>query len=139
MRFVLDTDVMVAAFRSERGASRLLIFHALEGRCKLLASTALWLEYEAVLTRPRQLEAMQLTALEVRSSLAILSRIVEDVPIRYQWRGILPDADDDLVLEAAVNGRADLLVTFNQSDFAIGLRQFRPRLARPAEALSWMR
>jgi predicted nucleic acid-binding protein len=51
MRLVLDTDVLVAAFRSERGASRELLIAALDTRFVLLASTAVWLEYEAVLTR----------------------------------------------------------------------------------------
>ncbi len=66
MRLVLDTDVLVAAFRSERGASRQLLIAALDERFVLLASTALWLEYEAVLTRPEQLTAMRLHAAEVR-------------------------------------------------------------------------
>ncbi len=54
-RLVLDTDVLVAPFRSERGASRELLVSALDERFVLLASTALWLEYEAVLTRPLHL------------------------------------------------------------------------------------
>jgi PIN domain len=52
MRMVLDTDVLVAAFRSEHGASRQLLIAALDERFVLLASTAMWLEYEAVMTRP---------------------------------------------------------------------------------------
>jgi predicted nucleic acid-binding protein len=59
MRLVLDTDVLVAAFRSERGASRALLLAALDASYTLLVSTALWLEYEAVLTRPEQLDAMR--------------------------------------------------------------------------------
>ena len=43
MRMVLDTDVLVAAFRSERGASRQLLIAALDERFVLLASTAMWL------------------------------------------------------------------------------------------------
>jgi predicted nucleic acid-binding protein len=49
---VLDTDVLVAAFRTEHGASRQLLIAALDERFVLLASTAMWLEYEAVMTRP---------------------------------------------------------------------------------------
>jgi predicted nucleic acid-binding protein len=60
MRMVLDTDVLVAAFRSARGASRQLLIAALDERFVLLASTAMWLEYEAVMTRPAQLAAMQM-------------------------------------------------------------------------------
>lgn len=68
MRMVLDTDVLVAAFRSERGASRQLLIAALDERFVLLASTAMWLEYEAVMTRRSQLAAMQLNATEVRDA-----------------------------------------------------------------------
>jgi len=97
MRLVLDTDVLVAAFRSERGASRELLVSALDERFVLLASTALWLEYEAVLTRPLQLTAMQLTAMrlsaaEVRDVLAALARVAEPVPIHFLWRPVLADA-----------------------------------------------
>ena len=49
---MLDTDVMVAALRSDRGASRQLLLAALNQRLELLLSVPLMLEYEAVLTRP---------------------------------------------------------------------------------------
>ena len=56
MRLVLDTDVIVAGLRSDRGASRQLLKFAFEQRFILLASVPLMLEYEAVLTRPEQLK-----------------------------------------------------------------------------------
>jgi predicted nucleic acid-binding protein len=83
MRLVLDTDVLVAAFRSERGASRELLIGALDERYVLLASTALWLEYEAVLLRPLHLKAMRLSAADVRDVLAALARVAEPVPIHF--------------------------------------------------------
>ncbi len=52
MRLVLDTSVIVKAVRNFRGASAAVIEAALDGRVTLLASTPLWLEYEAVVTRP---------------------------------------------------------------------------------------
>jgi putative PIN family toxin of toxin-antitoxin system len=137
MRLVLDTDVVVAAFRSPSGASRQLLIAALDERCTLLASTALWLEYEAVLTRPVHLDACRLTESEVRDALAALAEDVEPVTIRYRLRPSLLDADDELVLETAVNGQADFLVTFNRRDFAPAVRWFRPDVVLPAEA--WRR
>ncbi len=53
MRLVLDTDVVVAALRSDRGASRQLVLAALDGRIEMLVSVPLVLECEAVLTRPQ--------------------------------------------------------------------------------------
>jgi len=91
MRLVLDTEVLVAAFRSERGASRELLTAARDERFVLLASAALWLEYEAVLTRPLHLTAMGLSAVEVRDVLAALAVVAEPVPIHFLWRPVLAD------------------------------------------------
>ncbi len=135
MRLVLDTDVLVAAFRSERGASRELLIAALDERFVLLASTAIWLEYEAVLTRPLQLTAMRLTAADVRDVLAALSVVAEPVPIHFLWRPVLADAEDEHVLDLAMNGRADMLVTFNQDDFREASRTFQIEVVTPATAL----
>jgi len=139
MRLVLDTDVLVAAFRSERGASRELLIAALDERFVLLASTALWVEYEAVLTRREQLKAMRLNAAEVRDVLAALAAVAEPVPIHFLWRPVLADAEDEHVLELAMNGRADMLVTFNQDDFREASRTFQVEIITPATALRRLR
>ena len=136
---VLDTDVLVAAFRSERGASRQLLIAALDERFVLLASTAMWLEYEAVMTRPSQLAAMQLNATEVRDALAALATVAEQVLIHFLWRPVLTDAEDEHVLDLAMNGRADMLVTFNQDDFAEASKTFQIEVVTPAAALRQLR
>jgi putative PIN family toxin of toxin-antitoxin system len=139
MRLVLDTDVLVAAFRSERGASRELLIAALDERYALLASTALWLEYEAVLVRPSHLKAMRLNAAEVGDVLAALALVAEPVPIHFLWRPVLADAEDEHVLDLAMNGRADMLVTFNQDDFAEASKTFQIEVVTPAAALRRVR
>ena len=65
LRLVLDTDVVVAGFASAAGASRRLLLAALDGEVRLLLSTPLLLEYEAVLTRPPVLAMAGVTAEEV--------------------------------------------------------------------------
>lgn len=55
--YVLDTGVLVAAMRSSSGASRQLLLHGLEQHFAWLLSVPLWLEYEAVLSRPEHLAA----------------------------------------------------------------------------------
>jgi putative PIN family toxin of toxin-antitoxin system len=139
MRLVLDTDVLVAAFRSERGASRELLIAALDERLVLLASTALWLEYEAVLTRPLHLRAAGLSAAEVRDVLAALAVVAEPVPIHFLWRPVLADAEDEHVLDLTMNGRADMLVTFNQDDFVEASKTFQIDVVTPAAALQRLR
>ena len=53
----------------------------------------------------------------------------------YLWRPTLPDVNDDMVLEAAVNGQAHGIVTFNDSDFATPARQFGIEVMRSGDAM----
>ena len=137
MRFVLDTSAMVASIRSDRGASRRLLETALRGQgVTLLASVPLLIEYEAVMTRPEHLNAAGLTAAEVGSLLDAVAAVAERVRLAFLWRPLLPDIDDDMVLETAANGRADGIVTFNRRDFVLATQQFGIAVLSPAEALS---
>jgi putative PIN family toxin of toxin-antitoxin system len=106
MRLVLDTDVMAAAFRNDRGASRQLLLAALNRKVTLLMSVPLMLEYEAVLPRPEQLEHMGLTAQDTNALLDAIAEVIEPVTLRFLWRPQLQDPGDEIVLETAVNGRA---------------------------------
>jgi putative PIN family toxin of toxin-antitoxin system len=117
VRAVLDTSVFVAAMRSQDGASYQLLAHAARGSLTILASPALFLEYEEVLLRPSQIRAHGLTAGQVHRILLALAKLLEPVDIHYRWRPQLPDPADELVLDIAVNGRADALVTHNRKHF----------------------
>jgi putative PIN family toxin of toxin-antitoxin system len=136
---VLDTDVLVAAFRSALGASRQLLLGALERRFELLLSVPLVLEYEAVLTRPEQLAACGLSAEEVERVLDDLASVARQVRLAFRWRPWLSDANDDMVLETAVNGNANAIVTFNQRDFEGARREFNCAVILPGEALEQTR
>jgi predicted nucleic acid-binding protein len=72
-----------------------------------LATTALFLEYEAVLKRSEQRLTHGLQLDEIDQFLAALASACEVVDVRFQWRPQLNDTNDEMVLEAAVNGRAD--------------------------------
>jgi putative PIN family toxin of toxin-antitoxin system len=114
---VLGTSVVVAGIRSDAGSSRQLIKAALEKRFQLLLSVALALEYEAVLKRPEQLSASGATLHDIEMLLDALVSVAEPIYRSFIWRPMLRDADDDMVLEVAMSGHADRLVTFNQKDF----------------------
>jgi len=118
MKLALDTDVLVAAVRSRRGASRAWLRAILTGEATLLLSVPLALQYEAVLTRPEHLAAAGATVEQVTALLDMLFAISRPVEISFLWRPMLRDTDDEMVLEVAVNGRADRLLTFNERDFA---------------------
>jgi len=64
-----------------------------------------------------------------------VAAVAEPVRLAYPWRPTLPDVDDDMVLEAAVNGRTDGIVTFNLSDFVGPARQFGVEVMRPGQAV----
>ena len=97
-----------------------------------LAAPALFLEYEEVLKRPDQLAVSQLTLGQVDSTLAALAAAVEPVEVRFAWRPQLSDADDEMVLDATVNGPADGLITHNLADFAVAARRFGVTCSRRA-------
>ena len=137
MRLVLDTAAMVAAIRSNAGASRRLLLTALEQQrgLTLLVSVPLLIEYEAVMTRPEHLRAARLSAEDIGVLLDAVAAVAEPVRLAFLWRPTLADADDDMVLEAAVNGRADGIVTFNRGDFGPAAEQFGIPVLSPGEAV----
>lgn len=130
---MLDTDVLVAALRSDRGASRQLLLAALDRKIVVLASVPLMLEYEAVLTRREQLEATGLTVQETNAILAALVAVAEAVTFRFLWRPCLKDPQDEMVLDTAVNGQADRLATFSVRHLAEAAREFGIRAVPPGE------
>jgi putative PIN family toxin of toxin-antitoxin system len=135
MRLILDTAIMVAAMRSDAGASRRLLMAGLERRLTLLASVPLMIEYQAVMTRPEHLKASGLSAADVGVLLDAVAAVVEPVRLAFHWRPVVRDPDDDMVLEAAVNGRADALVTFNIRDFVGVAERFGVTVLSPGEAV----
>ena len=116
-RAVLDTNVLVAASRSRNGASFALLSALRNSQFTALASVPLMLEYEAVLKRPEQLAVSERTAVTTDAFLDALSLFIEPVHLYYLWRPQLRDPADEMVLETALNGRADVLVTLNSADF----------------------
>lgn len=137
-RAVLDTNVMVAALSSKRGASHALVRRAFEREFVLLASPPLWLEFESVLKRSEIVQRHRFTASEIDDFLDALAMVVEPVQLHYLWRPQLRDPQDEMVLETAINGRADALVTFNIADFEPAMALFTPRLMTPARFLAGM-
>ena len=131
MRVVLDTDVLVAALRSNQGASRQLLLAALDRRLVMLVSVPLMLRYEAVLTRHEHLAAAGITADDANTVLDALAAVIEPVRLTFLWRPRLKDAADEMVLETAVNGTADRLVTFNLKHLGKAALEFGVRAAKP--------
>lgn len=135
MILALDTDVVVAALRSPHGASRRVIRELRGGRVKAVATVGMFIEYEAVLTRPDNLAAAALSIGEVGIFLDGLAALVTPVRPHFLWRPQLRDPNDEMVLEAAVNGQADAIVTFNLRDFLPAANRFGIEVARPGDII----
>jgi len=135
-RVVIDTSVIVSAFRSKNGASSCVMGLIASRSIVPLATPALFLEYEDVLKRPEQRAASGRSIPQIDLALAALAAAIEPVEIRFAWRPQLADPDDEMVLDAAVNGRADALVTHNKLDFAAAAPRFGLIVLTPGEFLT---
>jgi putative PIN family toxin of toxin-antitoxin system len=133
-RVVLDTNVFVAALKSEEGASRATLRLCLTRRCQPLLGVKLFTEYEDVLGRSGLFRESPLTPRERDELLDAFLSVCERVPVFYLWRPNLPDEGDNHLIELAMAGSAATLVTQNTRDFRGGELRF-PQLAieTPAE------
>jgi len=131
----LDTDVVVAGMRSPGGASAAILRAARDGRAELLVSVPLALEYEAICSKAEHRLASGLSEREVDVFVTAVIAMAEPVVTYFRWRPQLRDPCDEMVLDAAVNGRADALVTFNIRDFGSVPPQFGVELLLPREAI----
>jgi len=129
---VVDTNVLVAAFRSSLGASHRLL-QTIEGRAwRPVISPALALEYESVLKRG--IHELDLSLNDIDDFTEYLCSRARLVQIYFRWRPTLPDPDDDRILEVAVRTGSPI-VTFNVRDFR-GAESFGIRTMGPKELLA---
>jgi putative PIN family toxin of toxin-antitoxin system len=114
-QIVIDTNVLVTAQRSKRGASARLISLLGTGRFDIHVSVPLVLEYEAVLLRYRA--ELKLTQEDVADVIDALCALAKHQKIYFLWRPYLRDQNDEMVLELAVAAQCEYIITYNQRDF----------------------
>jgi putative PIN family toxin of toxin-antitoxin system len=131
----MDTDTIVAAMRSPAGASAELLRKARRHQLALIATASLCLEYEDVCSRPEHTVAAGFETDDLSVFLNAVVALVDPVHAWFLWRPQLRDPGDELVLEAAVNGRADAIATFNRRDFLPAATRFGIDILLPAEIL----
>lgn len=137
MRIVLDTSVLVAAARSRQGASYALVASIPSPRFEVCLSVSLYLEWQAVLTRPQHLPP-GMTPNDAMGLLRYLAAQARLQDIHFLWRPCLRGPDDDMVLELAVAARCPYIVTHNISDFR-NAADFGVTPIRPGDFLNLLR
>jgi predicted nucleic acid-binding protein len=97
------------------------------------------MEYEAVCRRVEHRVDAGLSSAQVDIFLDAIIAMAEPVRTHFLWRPQLRDPNDEMVLEAAVNGRAKALVTFNLRDYGSVAGQFGVDVLLPREAIARIR
>lgn len=138
IKIVIDTNVMLSGLMSRQGASNRLLQMIGGNDCLMLVSVPLFLEYESVLKRPEMLARHGFAHDELDRFLAFWALNSRPVTLHVLWRPQLSDPNDEMVLETAVNGSAECIVTFNTKDFEPAAARFGIKLFTPAELLQTM-
>ena len=126
---MIDTNVIIAALRSRRGASALLLSLLAEGRFEMHLSIPLALEYEDVLLRQRSELGLSIDDVDALvDSLCAMS--IRHERIYFNWRPSLPDERDEHILDLAVMGNCEAIITYNIRDLG-GAGQFGIRVIDP--------
>ena len=139
MRLILDTTVIVSSVRSEVGASRFLVDAALQRHFDLLISVPLALEYEEVTHRSEHLVKSGMSHTQMNAFLKSLYLAGREISLGRFSRPNLPDAGDEHVLNLALRGRADGLVTQNTRHFAELPERYGVNLYSPQQAARLLR
>jgi len=136
VQIVLDTSVVISALRSDRGASAEVIRRAMLGELTILMDHKLAYEYRDVAFRARQLHVSGKSREQIADILQLLEAQAEAVRVYFTPRPLSPDPNDDMVLDVAINGQADAIVTFNTKHFESAAAQYNIAVVRPAELLT---
>jgi putative PIN family toxin of toxin-antitoxin system len=131
MLVVLDTSVLVAAWRSRRGASFEIVSRLGLGQFDIVVSVPLAIEYESAISRSR---VAGLGREDAKVFVDYVCSVARRQNIFFLWRPLLRDSNDDMVAEVAVAAEADTIVTHNLRDF-VGVEKFGVRAMTPGAFL----
>lgn len=132
IKIVIDTNVLVAAFRSSRGAANRLLMDIDDPQFEVAVSIPLLFEYEEVLKRPEMCEFI--SHKEVDTAIEDIRSIARKYEIFFLWRILASDPDDAFILELAVRSEAEYIITYNPKDFA-SAASFDIKLISPRDFL----
>lgn len=132
---VIGADVIVSAYSAKSGASHQLLRAVANGRITPLLSTPLMMEYETALKSPEARLEHKLSLADVDAALSAFASAAEAIDVTFLWRPQMKDPNDELVLEAAVNGNADGIITHDVRTFAAHGAIFDIKATTPTDYL----
>jgi len=139
VRIVLDTASFVTAVRSSVGAAGEVLRMIFREELVPLMDLKLGLEYRDVALRSEHVKASALSKREILELIEAMEAFAEPVEVVMMTRPMSPDPSDDMILDVAINGRAEALVTSNKKHFAAAGKRFGIPVLTPGELLEKMR
>lgn len=133
---VLDTNLLVSAIRSKRGASFQVLSLVGTGLFDIAVSVPLVLEYEDAMLR--NVTSTALDESDIHNIIDYLCSVARRQHIYFLWRPLLRDPKDDLVAEVAFAAGCDAIVTYNLRDFE-GIEKLGLKILTPNEFLQEIR
>jgi len=121
---VIDTNILVAACLKEGGTGRAVIKRCLDRKYRPLIGSALFTEYEDVMSRRELFENSPLSLSERQEVFQGFLSVCQWTEVFFAWRPNLPDEGDNHLIELAVAGRASAIVTRNLKDLTKGELRF---------------
>jgi len=119
-KIVIDTNVLVSAIMTQTSHSRIILRLSIEGKLQPLIGDALFNEYEDVLARDELFERCPISKKEREKLLNAFLMSCEWIKIFYKWRPNLRDEADNHLVELAIAGGAECIVTKNVKDLQSG-------------------
>ena len=132
---VVDTNVLLSGLISSKGYSFRLLEQMFNKQVDYLMSLKLLCEYREVLLRHENMKKIPLSLSEIESVLALIVQNGVYQDVYYRWRPNLQDEDDNFIMELAIAGHAESIVTFNKKDFLMAELKFNFSLLSPREFL----
>lgn len=135
-RVVLDTNVLLSAYQSKKGASHEVLRRLAEDEFEIALSVPLVLEYEEILNA--KLDPNIFSSSYVEAIVNYICKIGKFAEIFYLWRPLLSDPEDDHILELAISAKCSHIITYNKKDFK-GAEQFGIQVIDAAEFLNLLK
>jgi putative PIN family toxin of toxin-antitoxin system len=133
-KIIIDTNVLITALLSRNGASYRLLSLVGLSKYDFYISVPLILEYEEQCLQ--KLDLFGLNENDVKDIIDYMCSTGISVKVYFLWRPFLKDVDDDMILELAVSGGCDSIVTYNVKDFKNVEKVFGIKVVTPKQFLS---